>query len=146
PAQFKELEQEAQTLEHIKAALNGAQIEHIRKIVADKKLTSIDLLSAKKFLIVANISEMEIANNAYHNNPHFKKLSEKFGTRVIPICARLEYELSQLTPQQAQDMAQMLELEKFGLPEIIARTYEYLGLITFFTCGPQEIHAWPIKA
>ncbi|MGC2310006.1 MAG: redox-regulated ATPase YchF [Candidatus Babeliaceae bacterium] len=146
PAQTKELEQEAQVLEQIKAALNGSLVEQVRKLVAEYKLTSIDLLSAKKFIIIANIAESEIAHNAYLNNPYFKKLSEKFGSRVIPVCARLEYELSQLTPSEAQEMAGMMGLEKSGLQEIIASTYKHLGLITFFTCGPQEIHAWPIKA
>ena len=32
-----------------------------------------------------------------------------------------------------------------SLEAIISKTYSHLGLITFFTCGPREIHAWPIK-
>ena len=39
----------------------------------------------------------------------------------------------------------MLGLKTRSLDTIIARTYHNLGLITFFTCGPKEIHAWPIK-
>jgi ribosome-binding ATPase len=39
----------------------------------------------------------------------------------------------------------MLGIPQPGLSTIIQKTYEHLGLITFFTCGPKEIHAWPIK-
>ena len=39
----------------------------------------------------------------------------------------------------------MLGITKPGLQTIIAQTYKHLGLITFFTCGPKEIHAWPIQ-
>ena len=42
-------------------------------------------------------------------------------------------------------MRQMLGIERESLPAIIAQSYKHLGLITFFTCGPKEIHAWPIK-
>jgi ribosome-binding ATPase YchF (GTP1/OBG family) len=64
---------------------------------------------------------------------------------VIPVCARLEYELSQLNDSEAQEMAAMFGLHNRGLDTIIQKTYQHLGLITFFTCGPQEIHAWPIR-
>ncbi len=39
----------------------------------------------------------------------------------------------------------MIGIEEPGLHTIIKKTYEHLGLITFFTCGPKEAHAWPIK-
>ena len=42
-------------------------------------------------------------------------------------------------------MMEMLNIKESGLSAIIRKTYEQLGLITFFTCGPKEIHAWPIK-
>ena len=39
----------------------------------------------------------------------------------------------------------MMGIEQTGLDAIIKKTYDNLDLITFFTCGPKEIHAWPIR-
>ncbi len=85
-------------------------------------------------------------NDEYKKNPHYQALVKHFGeSLVIPICARAEYELSQLPENDAAEFMAMMGLKKSGLQSIIEKTYEKLGLITFFTCGPQEIHAWPIK-
>ncbi|GAG53799.1 unnamed protein product, partial [marine sediment metagenome] len=97
-------------------------------------------------LIIANISESEVDGDAYKENPNYQKLLNEFGqSRVIPISAKLEGELSQLSGEEAEEMMGMMGLKESGLDKIIQKTYENLGLITFFTCGPKEIHAWPIK-
>src|SRR5690606_15579764 len=64
---------------------------------------------------------------------------------VIPISARVEYELTQMEPAEAQEFMDMMGITATGLDTIIKKTYDNLGLITFFTCGPKEIHAWPIR-
>lgn len=146
PAQLKELEAEAELLKQLEAAINATQLDHVRSLMAKATTATVELLSAKNFLIIANVREDEIANEAYRSNKHFQKLVHTFGQeKVIPVCAKLEYELSQLPPAEAEDMATMMGLTHRGLDDIIAKTYQSLGLITFFTCGPQEIHAWPVK-
>lgn len=146
PAELKELTEELALLEQITPALNNlnlAQVQTIAKSSAHK----LELISAKNFMIIANVSENELADHAYKNNPFYRKLIEKFGaSKVVAVSARLEFELSQLsTDEEKEEMRAMLGAEHNGLDEIIEKTYEQLGLITFFTCGPKEIHAWPIK-
>ena len=146
PVQLKELEAEAPFLEHIEAALNSSDLEHVRKLLKQTTVKT-ELISAKNFLIIANIAEDEIADDAYKANKNYQKLIATFGQdRVIPVSAKLEYELSQLNAADAEEMANMMGLRQRGLQAIISKTYQNLGLITFFTCGPKEIHAWPIKA
>ena len=146
PAQQKELEAEATLLKHLDAALNGGQLEDVKKLLQESSIKTVDLLSGKNFLIIANIAEQDIANNPYQTNPHVQKLVNHFGKdKVIVISAKLEAELAQLEPEEATEIAQMMGLEQRGLDKIIEQSYKHLGLITFFTCGPQEIHAWPIK-
>ena len=146
PAQLRDLETENQLLKALEQSLNDFDQAKVSSLVTNATVPIIPLLSAKKFLIIANIAEQEIADDAYKNNPFYTKLITTFGNQqVIPICARLEYELSQLTHDDAQEMASMFGLSQPGLNTIIKKTYQHLGLITFFTCGPQEIHAWPIK-
>lgn len=146
PAEFKELSNELTTLEAVSKALDAGNASQVRSLLTESPLATIFLLTAKKFLIIANISETEIEDDAYKNNPLFQKLISHFGQEmVIPISARLEGELSQLSDEEAQEMMAIVGLKERGLATIINKTYAHLGLITFFTCGPQEIHAWPIK-
>jgi hypothetical protein len=140
----KTFEAEQELLVKIKVAIDTENAELVRKLVDQAPMPMLPLLSAKKFLIIANIGEKEL--DSYDQNTHYNKLVETFGKeRVIPISAKIEYELSQLDPDEAQELMEMLGLKEPGLISIIRKTYEHLGLITFFTCGPKEAHAWPIR-
>jgi ribosome-binding ATPase YchF (GTP1/OBG family) len=108
--------------------------------------TTIPLLTTKNFLIVANVSEDDMQNKKYEQNPHFISVIKKFGThKVVATCVKLEYELSRVSPEEREMLKEELNIQEESLPLIIKKAYENLDLITFFTCGPQEIHAWPIK-
>jgi len=139
-----ELEAEKKFLVIIQAAMNDVDVKKVRQIFLESAVPTVPLLSTKNFLIVANIGENDIDNP--NNNPHVQKLQATFGKDcIIPACIRTEYELSQLEPDQAAEMMEMLNLQETALTKLIQKSFENLGLITFFTCGPQEIHAWPIE-
>ncbi len=146
PVQLQELQTEESLLTRLEGALNASDLKMVQTLVNEAKVQTTPLLSTKKFLIIANVSESEIADNAYFQNKYYQKLVTTFGKdKVIPVSARLESELAQLNPEEAQEMASMMGLQNRGTDEIIKSAYKNLGLITFFTCGPKEIHAWPIK-
>ena len=145
PPLLKELDAEQTLIEKVKLALEQGDEQDVRKVFEQTTAKTVPLLSSKKFLIIANIAESELEDDAYKNNPHYQALIERFGQeRVIPVSAKVEYELSQLPESDAQEMMDMIGLKQKSLDVIIKRTYENLGLITFFTCGPKEAHAWPI--
>jgi ribosome-binding ATPase len=145
PAQLKEYTQELFILNDLEQALNSTDNDKVRQIFKTNKISTFSLLSAKNFLIIANVGESEIGNHAYEDNEYYKSLIKHFGSeKVIAVSAKLESELVQLTPEEQDEIANMLDLKERGLNTIIKKTYTNLGLITFFTCGPQEIHAWPI--
>lgn len=145
PQKHKELIAEELLLKELGQALNNSDIPKVQKLITEAPVQTVPLLSAKNFLVIANIAEDEVANDAYKTNPHYQTLITKFGEeRVIPVSAKLEHELSQADEETAQEMAAMMGLKKPGLETIIEKTFQHLGLITFFTCGPKEIHAWPI--
>lgn len=146
PAELKILAQEQELLEKIKNTLNAGDQALVQKLLDQSSIETIPLLSAKKFLIIANVSETDLEYNAYEQLPGYQSLITRFGKdRVIPVCARLEEELSQMTEKDASEAMALFGLTKRGLDRVIEKTYTALGLITFFTCGPKEIHAWPIK-
>lgn len=145
PAELKLLEAEEQLLIQITSLINSGNHIEIKKIIKESKVETIPLLSAKKYIIIANISEDEINDQLYLQNKNYQKLVEKFGAEnVIPVSAKLESELSQLSDTEALELATMYGLQTRGISQIISKTYKELGLITFFTCGPKEIHSWPI--
>ncbi len=146
PLQQKELQAELLLLQDLTAALNVLNLTKVQELIVRAPIATVPLLSAKNFLIIANVSEEEMSNEGYKQNKHFQNLIRTFGQeRVIPISARLEHELSLLEEKDKEEMRSLLGIQNEGLSRIIAQTYTHLGLITFFTCGPKEIHAWPIK-
>jgi len=146
PKELHDLEIEKKLLINIKAAIDEDNSQKIRDLVINAPIATTPLLSSKNFLIIANIGEDEIENEKYTQNTYYNSLIEKFGQeRVIPISAQIEYELSQLEDSEAQELMSDFGLQEKSLDKIIRETYKNLGLITFFTCGPKEAHAWPIK-
>ncbi len=146
--QVKDLENEKALITEVKAALQEGNLEKIQKIsrkYAQDNIHTIPLLSAKNYLIVANLSEDDFSGKSYKDNEKYKTLVEKFGEdRVIAVSARIESELAQLSDEERQEMLIDLEIQHSGLEEIIQKAYKNLDLITFFTCGPKEAHAWSI--
>lgn len=149
PQETKELKEELTLIEDLKEILNKNKIEdnikEAQDLIKNSKAQTIPLLSTKNFLVIANVAEDEIQDDCYKTNKYYQAVVAKFGQeKVIPISAKLEYELSQLEGQEKEEIADMWGLKESGLNKIIQKTYKNLGLITFFTCGPKEIHAWPI--
>ena len=140
----KSLEAEQSLLTSLRNALDEADSQEVRRLMQASPIQTIPLLSAKNFLIIANIGEDQIDDP--EQNEYYQTLAKEFGKeRVIAVCAKIEHELSQLNDQEAQEMLSMLGMKEKSLDKIIRESYANLGLITFFTCGPKEVHAWPIK-
>jgi hypothetical protein len=67
-------------------------------------------------------------------------------TRVEAISARIEMEIGQLDDEEAQVFREDLGLTDSSLERVIRASYELLGLISFFTAGPDETRAWTVHA
>ena len=147
PAEKKALELEEALLKDILKAINSLSLSTIYTLMKNAPVEMIPLLTGKNFLIIANITEDDFAENAYEKNEHYQALIKHFGAdRVIPVCARTEYELGLIDNQaEKKEMMEILGLERSGLDDIILKAYQELGLITFFTVGPKEAHAWPLR-
>lgn len=139
-----ERETEKKLLIEVQTALNHGNASLVKELIKNAEVETVPLLSAKKQIIIANIGENDIEQ--YEHNIHYQTLVTHFGTDfVVPVCAKIAYELSQMNEQEADELMGLIGLKEHSLHAIIKKAYAHLGLITFFTCGPQEIHAWPIK-
>ena len=112
--------------------------------VLDEKETF--LLTTKPILYVANISESQIDNA--ENDPLVLKVKEyaaQENAEVIPLCVKIEEELSGLEDNDKKEMLEAMGLEESGLDKVIKRSYDLLGLMSFLTAGEPEVRAWTIK-
>ncbi len=106
------------------------------------EVKSLNLLSSKPVLYVANVSEEAVADG----NEYVKQLKELVGEeQVLLISAAIENEIAQLEPEEKKDFLQDLGLSRSGLDKIVLRSYELLNLISFLTAGEKEVRAWTIK-
>ena len=99
---------------------------------------SFSLLTTKPYLVVFNIGEED-----YQNLDKIKKDFQDWD--VIPICAKIEQELSELEEKDRKEYLKSLGVEKSGLELLIKKAYQKLDLISFYTAGEKETRAWTIE-
>ena len=63
---------------------------------------------------------------------------------MTAICGKIEAELAELSPEEAQEYVASYGLKEPGLHRLIAATYAVLGLMSFLTAGETEVRAWTI--
>lgn len=116
--------------------LNEEEKEHIKNY---------HFITNKKVIYATNVSETDIPSM---DNPYVqqvKSFAKKENSQVIPICAKLEEELVQLSQEEAIEYLNALELKASGLDRLIQKSFQTLGLITFLTTGKEETRAWTIR-
>jgi len=97
-------------------------------------LQELSLLSAKPILYCLNTDQPTAAVN------------REWDGRILPINAKLEEEIVRLEPAEQAEYIRELGLKQSGLDKLIAASYQLLGLITFFTTGPDETRAWTTRS
>ena len=110
-------------------------------------IKSTPLLSVKPVIYAANLSEDDFVNNI-DSNENYKKvcaLASEENSAVLPICAQIEAEISDMSDEDKAMFLRELGLEISGLNRIIKEGYSLLGLISFLTAGKPEVRAWTIK-
>ena len=110
-----------------------------------KLLDHAELLSRKAIIYAANMDENGFVN--HKDNTYYKTVAEiaaKEGAQVLPVCAKLEEEIAQLSPEDKAMFLEDLGQSESGLDRLIKASYELLGLISFLTSGEDECRAWTI--
>ncbi len=108
-----------------------------------KLLKSLNLLTTKPMLYIANVREDGFNGNPYLTQVEALALSEK--ARLVVVCNQLEAEIAELEEADKKEFLIEIGMEVPGLNRVIRAGYELLGLQTFFTAGPKEVRAWTIK-
>ena len=140
---------QAETLRALKSHLEEGKTA--RSFVCDAEeraaaLADMPLLSDKPVIYAANMSESDFAagvdNNSFY--AQVKEIAAAEHAEVLPICARIEEEITDMSAEDKLMFLQELGLTQSGLDRLIQSSYTLLGLISYLTAGKQEVRAWTI--
>ena len=124
---------------------NEKMLSEIDLSQGDKKeLRGYCFLTLKPQLIVLNISEDKLSDTE-ELEKNFSKFKKDNIRDISIICGKLQMELAQLSAEEQREFLNDMNIKHSALERFIQKSYELLGLISFFTTGPPETRAWTIK-
>ncbi len=125
-----------------------ARLVQVEDPVEARLLRTLQLLTAKPELYVANVTEHDLAageENAYVRSLRAAVARDHEPGEVVVLAASLEAEVLALDPADRDEYLDAHGLVEPGLYRLIRAGYRLLGLISFFTAGPKEVRAWTIR-
>ena len=140
----KDAKFELSVLEKVKAHLDEGLTLRSLELTKEEfaAVKTVNFLTIKPTMYIANVNE-----DGFENNPFLDKVREIAAAEnavVIPVCAAIEAELSELEEEDKLEFMEDLGLEEPGLNRVIRGGYELLKLQTYFTAGVKEVRAWTI--
>jgi len=145
-ANEKEARARMNVLERLRSCLDeGHRARNVELSKEEKLLISdLHLITTKPVMYIANVAE-----DGFENNPYLQIVRQKADTEkaeVVPVCAGIEAEISQLNDADRQEFLDELGLKESGLAQVIRAGYALLELLTFFTVGKKEVRAWTVTS
>jgi ribosome-binding ATPase len=142
----KEAQAQLAVMEAVLAALREGKPARSVKVTPEQRAVfkGLQLITAKPVLYVCNVEEAAAAKgNA--QSARVAAFAEAQGAASVVISAAIEAEVAQLADEaEKREFLSSLGLAEPGLARVIRAGYQLLGLITFFTVGPKEAHAWTV--
>lgn len=144
----KKYQQDLDFFNRVKKVLNDGKRAATVECTDDEKelLLTVSLLTNKPVIYACNMSESDFAGNI-DNNKNFKLVKEFAkgeSAGVLPICAEIEAEISELDDNEKTEFLSDMGLASSGLDRLIKECYSLLGLISYLTAGKPEVRAWTI--
>ncbi len=143
----KEAAKEMAIMEKIKAELEKGVNARVIEYDTPEEAAfaeSLELLSAKPVIYAANLDEDSFIAGGNQYTDALKEYVKKENAGVIFICAKIEEEISELTPEERAEFLEDLGVDGSGLDRLVTECYSLLGLISYLTAGPKESRAWTI--
>jgi GTP-binding protein YchF len=143
----KELQESFDTLKKAIEHLNQAKCLRTLDLSLEEKasIASYPFLTAKKVLYVANVSEEFLPSLENEFVQRVREYAEKEGNTVVPLCAKIEEEIAQLSFEESKEFLESLGLSESGLSRLVKASFQLLDLITYLTTGEMETRAWTIR-
>ncbi len=143
----KRIKLEVETLSNLKTHLLTSRLaKYFTDTLNPEEKQVVDelhLLTDKPVIYVANVDDENLKGNEY--SEIVRSIADKEKAQFLILSVEVEAEIAQLeSKEEKAEFLLALELENSGLNRLIHKGYELLDLITFFTAGEKEVHAWPI--
>lgn len=131
-------------LEKVKAHLESNQLAITLDLTDDEKLgiRELHLLTNKPFIYIANVDENKVTE--FDPVTLHKQLELPESSPLVIVSAKIESELIELDPEEAQIFLDDIGLKESGLNQLIREAYKALKLQTYFTAGVKEVRAWTV--
>ncbi|MBQ6163337.1 MAG: redox-regulated ATPase YchF [Clostridia bacterium] len=146
----KSLAKTVDFFKRLKSELDGGKCARAVEVSEDEKewMDSVALLTAKPVIYACNMSEEDFAAGDIENNERYKAVkafADAEGSQALPICAELEAQIADLDAEEKEMFLADLGVEHGGLENLIQKSYDLLGLMSYLTAGEPEVRAWTIK-
>ena len=143
----KSLQKELDLLNRVSAFLGEGKSARAMDLDEEEAafIGSLDLLSFKPIIYVANVSEDDAASEDNERVRKIREFAATEGSQVVVVCAKIESELSELDDEEKMMFLEELGVSESGLDKLIKASYALLDLISFITTGEDETRAWTIK-
>ena len=138
---------EAELLGRVREQLEGGVPLREQELSDDEHalLSNYQFLTGKPLLLVFNTDEQE-RDGQPDLSPWMQAGPGRSMVSALNLCAKLEMELTQLPPEDEAEFRSSMDVEEPALEKVVSASYRLLGLISFFTGGPEEVRAWTVKA
>ena len=129
---------------------NERPLRELEMTQEEKKLIKgFMFLSQKPVLYAVNIGESASLGddlNSAVSRFKLEEVSNRPNAGATAICGKVEAELAEMDEAEAVDFLSSYGLHESGLVRLIRKSYQLLGLISFFTAGEDECRAWTVPA
>ncbi|MDO9573972.1 MAG: DUF933 domain-containing protein [Candidatus Contubernalis sp.] len=101
-------------------------------------------LTEKPLILAVNIDEGQLTSGDYPDRDRVTSYAQERGVPVMEICGLMEMEISHLPLEERIEFMNDLNLKESGITRLVQAAYGYLGLMSFFTVGEDEVRAWTV--
>lgn len=143
----KKIREEADFYTRIRDHLLSGRLAMYEKLQTPDEsewLRALHLLTAKPVMYIANVDEQHLTDEDSYA-AIVKEIAVKEGAKVVVTCTKIEAEVASMPYEEREKFLHDLGVRESGLDQVIHEGYALLNLITFFTCGPKEVHAWTLR-
>lgn len=142
-----DLEKEFEVLKKAKVHLETERPLREMEMTPDdkKRIRGFMFLSEKPILYVLNVGESEAGQlDNVVEKYGLSSIASRRNAGVTAICGKIEAELAEMSDADAAEFLAGYGLSEGGLVRFVRKTYELLGMISFFTVGEDECRAWTV--
>jgi len=110
-----------------------------------KSIHQFSFITGKKVIYLANVHENDLPTMENQYVAKVREYAKTEKSSMTSICCKLEEEIAQLDPKEAEEFLKSLDISQSGLDRLTHIAFKELGLITYFTTGEMETRAWTVR-